>query len=154
MSSANALNWTGLKFCCLEKGQPITRRQILDASKLKAFADDNFRFDENGRELSKWVENTEGKGEIARSKQFLLFPVFSKGLFPRGIKRYHCVGMGEAVLSPLMNQSSVIYTDQEEICSKRNEKKRPDADNEHFLHFPVLSLLFQGKIQLLKLQSL
>ena len=30
-------------------------------SKLKEFADDNFKFDENGRKLSKWVENTVGK---------------------------------------------------------------------------------------------
>ena len=37
-------------------------------------ADDNFRFGENGREFSKWVENTVGKGEIARYEQFLLFP--------------------------------------------------------------------------------
>ena len=44
----------------------MTRRQILDSSKLKEFADDNFRFNENGRKLSKWVENTVGKGEIAR----------------------------------------------------------------------------------------
>ena len=44
------------------------------SSKLKKFADDNFRFDENGRKLSKWVENTEGKGEIANYQQFLLFP--------------------------------------------------------------------------------
>ena len=77
----------------------ITRRQILDSSKPKEFADDNFKFDENGRKLSKWVENTVGKGEIARYEQFLLFPsnfstVFSKGLFPRGVKRCHCVGMG------------------------------------------------------------
>ena len=28
--------------------------------------DDNFKFDENGRKLSKWVEDTVGKGEIAR----------------------------------------------------------------------------------------
>ena len=54
--------------------QPITRRQILDSSKLKEFADDNFKFNENGRKLSKSVENTVGKGEIARYKQFLLFP--------------------------------------------------------------------------------
>ena len=33
--------------------------------KLKDFADDNFKFDENGRKLSKPVENTVGKGEIA-----------------------------------------------------------------------------------------
>ena len=45
---------------------PITKRQILDSSKLKEFADDNFKFDENGRKLSKQVENTVGKGEIAR----------------------------------------------------------------------------------------
>ena len=38
---------------------------ILDSSKLKEFADDNFKFDENGRNFSKWVENTVGKGEIA-----------------------------------------------------------------------------------------
>ena len=73
---------------------PITRRQILDSSKLKEFADDNFKFDENGRKLSEWVENTLGKGEIAPYEQFLLFPVFSKGLFPRGVKRRHCVGTG------------------------------------------------------------
>ena len=28
----------------------------------------------NGRKLSEWVENTLGKGEIARYEQFLLFP--------------------------------------------------------------------------------
>ena len=56
--------------------------------------DDNFKFDENNRKFSKQVENTVGKGEIACYEQFLLFPVFSKGLFPRGVKRCHCVGMG------------------------------------------------------------
>ena len=50
------------------------KRQILDASKLKESADDNFKFYENGKQLSKWVENTVGKGEIARYEQFLLFP--------------------------------------------------------------------------------
>ena len=64
------------------------------SSKLQQFAGDNFKFDKNGKKLSKWVENTVGKGEIALYKQFLLFPVFSKGLFPRGVKRCHCVGMG------------------------------------------------------------
>ena len=50
------------------------KQQILDSSKLKEFADDNFKFDENGGKISKWVENTVGKGEIARFEQFLLFP--------------------------------------------------------------------------------
>ena len=34
-----------------------------------------FKFDENGRKFSKWLENTVGKGEIARYEQFLLFPL-------------------------------------------------------------------------------
>ena len=49
------------------------KRQILDSSKLKAFADDNLKFHENSRKFSKRVENTVGKGEIARYEQFLLF---------------------------------------------------------------------------------
>ena len=52
----------------------FSKRQILYSSNLKHFADDNFRFDENDREFSKRVENTVGKGEIARYEQFLLFP--------------------------------------------------------------------------------
>ena len=51
----------------------LNKRQTLDFSKLKEFADDNFKFDENGRKFSKCVENTVGKGEIARDEQFLLF---------------------------------------------------------------------------------
>ena len=54
--------------------EPLPKRQILDASKLKEFAEDNFKFDEIGRKFSKWVENTVGKGEIACYKQFLLIP--------------------------------------------------------------------------------
>ena len=70
------------------KHKPITRRQILDPSKLKEFADDNFKFDEIGRKLSKQVENTAGKGEIARYEQFLLFPqCFQKACFPNSQRR-------------------------------------------------------------------
>ena len=54
---------------------------------MKEFADDNFKFDENGKKLSKWVENTVGKGEIARYEQFLLFPqCFQKACFPGASK--------------------------------------------------------------------
>ena len=41
---------------------------------MKEFADDNFKFDESGKKFSKQVENTFGKGEIARYEQVLLFP--------------------------------------------------------------------------------
>ena len=56
------------------KDHRFPKRQILDASKLKEFADDNFKFDKNDRKFPKWVENTVGKREIARYEQFLLFP--------------------------------------------------------------------------------
>ena len=49
-----------------------------DSSELKEFADHNSKFDKNGRNFSKWIENTVGKGEIACYEQFLLFPVSSK----------------------------------------------------------------------------
>ena len=52
----------------------LSQRQVLDPSKQKEFADDNFKFDENDRKFSKPVENTVGKGEIAHYEQFLLFP--------------------------------------------------------------------------------
>ena len=73
---------------------PLPDNKILDWSKLKQIENDIFKFDENSRKFSEQVENTVGKGEIAHYEQFLLFPVFSKGLFPRGVKRCHCVGMG------------------------------------------------------------
>ena len=56
-------------------------------SKLKDFADDNFKFDKNGRKLSNRVENTGGKGEIACYEQFLLFlQCFQKACFPGASK--------------------------------------------------------------------
>ena len=65
----------------------MTRRQIVDSSKLKEFADDNFKFDENGRKSSNRVENTVGKGEIAHYEQFLLFPqCFQKACLPGASK--------------------------------------------------------------------
>ena len=65
---------TSLKLCRLGKGQPLPKRRILDSSKVKEFAAANFKFDENCRKFSDRVENTVGKGEIARYEQFLLFP--------------------------------------------------------------------------------
>ena len=53
---------------------PFPERQIIDYSKLKEFVGDNFKFDENGRDLSKGDKNTFGKGKIDCYEQFLLFP--------------------------------------------------------------------------------
>ena len=54
------------------------KQQILNSSKLKDFADNNYEVDENGGKFSKRVENTLGKGEIACYEQFLPFPQFFK----------------------------------------------------------------------------
>ena len=54
--------------------KPFSKQQILDSSKLEDFADESFNFDESSRKFSKKVENTVGKGEIARHEQLLLFP--------------------------------------------------------------------------------
>ena len=66
-------------------GKELTHYQTTNFRlfKLKESADDNFKFDENGRKFSKRVENTVGKGEIAISP----FPtVFSKACFPGASK--------------------------------------------------------------------
>ena len=66
---------------------PLPDDSILDRSKLKQSADDNFEVDENNRKFSKRVENTVGKGEIARYEQLLLFPqCFQKACFPGASK--------------------------------------------------------------------
>ena len=61
------------------------KQQIFYSSKLKEYADDNLRFDENGRKLSKRVENTGGKGESAGYEQFL--PITSNFAFSHSIIR-------------------------------------------------------------------
>ena len=66
----------------------LRKQQILDSSKLKEFVDDNFKFDEYSRKFSKRVENTVGKGEIARYEHFLFFPQFSKDLSCRHAKTW------------------------------------------------------------------
>ena len=80
---------------------PFPKQQTLDSSKLKEFADDNFKFDENGVNLYKMGENTVGKGEIARYEQFLLFmqcfqkacsaDTYKPGLVWEGIKGYSLI---------------------------------------------------------------
>ena len=63
--------------------KPFPKWQILDSSKLKEFADYNFKFQINDGKFSKEVENTVGKGEIAHHEQFLLFPqCFQKACTP------------------------------------------------------------------------
>ena len=45
---------------------PFPNDKILDSSNFKEFEDGNFRFNENGEDFSKRIENTMGKVKIAR----------------------------------------------------------------------------------------
>ena len=84
------------------------RMKGFEASNLTHYQTTNFRLfqteslqttisnlTKNERKLSKRVENTVGKGEIARYEQFLLFPqCFQKACFPgasKGIFVWECV---------------------------------------------------------------
>ena len=59
---------------CFDYINPFPDDKLEDSCKLEEFADVHFKFDENGRKLSKPLQNTVGKGEIVRYEQFLLFP--------------------------------------------------------------------------------
>ena len=79
-------------------------KDILNSSKLKEFADENFRFDENGRKFFKHVKNTMGKRDIARLRAISSFPtVFSKDQCERHIKTIACLGKGQPFLSHMWN---------------------------------------------------
>ena len=61
----------------------FTKRQILDSSKLKEFADENFKIDKMGEKFPKWVENKHGeKMRNCSLRAITPFPtVFSKDLY-------------------------------------------------------------------------
>ena len=74
---------------------PFSNDKILDFSKQKEFADDNFTFYENGRKSSIQEGNTVGKEEIAHNKAISPFPTeFSKELYCRHVKTRPCLGEG------------------------------------------------------------
>ena len=52
--------------------------QIIEDPMLVTKGGCDFKFYENGRQVSKWVENTVGKEEIACYEQFLLQQCFQK----------------------------------------------------------------------------
>ena len=83
-------NYNRIVLCVITILQPFPKRQILDCSKLKEFADNNFKFDENGRKFFKRVENTvllTSNFSFSQSvfKTFVLQTHKNKGLFGRGL---------------------------------------------------------------------
>ena len=67
---------------------------MLDSPKPKEFADDNFKFHENGSKFYKRVKYAMEKGEIARYEQFSFPTVFPKVLYCRNLKT--CLGKGKS----------------------------------------------------------
>ena len=63
----------------MEPFSPFPKRQTLDSSKLKEFADDNSKFNENGGKVSKRVENTGEKEKLLVTSNFS----FSHSVFKR-----------------------------------------------------------------------
>ena len=85
--------WVNLMLCAHRC--TLTRRQILDSSKLKEFANDNFKFDENGRKLSKSLQAISS------------FPtVFSKACFP-GLQKASLCGNGLRNVHSKINEISL-----------------------------------------------
>ena len=53
---------------------PFPNDKFLTIPNWKSLQTTIFKFDDNGGNFSNWVENTVGKGKIARYEQFFLFP--------------------------------------------------------------------------------
>ena len=74
---------------------PFLIEKILDSSKLREYADDYFKFDENVRKFSKRVETLWEKEKLLIRSNFS----FSKGAFKKTCKCRHvktraCLGKG------------------------------------------------------------
>ena len=122
MSSANAFNLDQSKILSFSKEfNPFPNDKFYTPPNWK-FADDKLILNENGRKLSKRIENTAGKGEIARYEQFLLFPqcfqkylkqtrknqgLFGKGL--SGLKTHFCSYKGKKS-NPLLVTSNFFFS--------------------------------------------
>ena len=85
------------------------------------------------RSSLKWVENTVGKGEMARYEPFLLFPqCFQKACFPGASK-------GLIVwkwVKSLSNNPMLLLLFLRK-ASESTVGKREDTGDDNFLHFPV-----------------
>ena len=102
--------------------QSLPDDKILD--KLKQSAEDNFRFDENSRKFSKLVENTVGKGEIARYFSHSVF----KRLVSQGRQKVSLCGNGLISFYALLGYTFTCRTQCINILQH-------GAGKQHFLLF-------------------
>ena len=90
---------------------PSPKKQILDFSKLKEVVDDNFELDENGRMISKKVENNWEKEKLLVTiKQGLVLERIKIGdLNPIGdliLKSFFCTALG---FFPVIGVNSQVF---------------------------------------------
>ena len=103
------------------------------------FADDNSKFDENGRKIFKGIENTVGKGEIARYEQFLLFPHCFKRLVLQTCKNQGLFGKRLTFTT----KSWIFTTSRERIFENIVGKE----ENAGYQHFPISHDIFKPFIE-------
>ena len=85
--------------------KPFPKQQILDTSKPKEVADDNFKFDENGKNVIRTGKKHSGKRRNRSLQAISPFPtVFSKDLYCRHVKNRACLGKGSRSVKPQDNQ--------------------------------------------------
>ena len=74
---------------------PFPKLQILDSSKLKEFADDNFKFDGKDKKVLEKGSKRCGKRRNCSLRAISPFSaVFSKDLYCRHVKTRACLGKG------------------------------------------------------------
>ena len=88
----------------------LSQRTILHSSKLKEFADNNYKFDENGRNLFKRVITSNFSFSHTIFKRLVLQTCKNQGLFGKGLTHYHIMLHFDALK---------IYS-----CGKHCEKRR------------------------------
>ena len=83
-----------------------------------------------------------GKGEIARYEQFLLFPVFSKGLFSQGCQKVSLCGNGLTLHHKTTTSNS--YEEPFQNIMGKGE----NAGSHICFPFPIMCLHFSKQIEL------
>ena len=93
LSAANSFSLEESEICRLGKGQPLPKRQILDSSKLKQFADNNCKFDKTGIKSIQMGRKRCGKRRNCSIRAISPFPtVFSSDMYCRHVKTRACLG--------------------------------------------------------------
>ena len=87
-------NWKDLAMCRLQPAtpgfNPLPDDKILDWSKFKALSDDKLNVTKMIILVFDRVENIVGKEKLLVQAISPFPTMFSKGFFPRGVKRCHC----------------------------------------------------------------